>query len=54
MIHIKWIVLAVIILIWAVLCREDMKTSGYVTGIAAAAVTLLAIIAALVWYIIFF
>ena len=54
MIHIKWVILAVIIGWWLYACREDFKTSGYGTGLAAAAATLIAIIASLVWYIIFF
>jgi hypothetical protein len=54
MIHIKWVILAAIILAWLWIAREDMKSSGYGTGLMAMGATLLAIIAALVWYIIFF
>lgn len=54
MIHVKWIILAAIVIVWAAACREDFKASGYGTGLAAIGVTLLAIIAALVWYIIFY
>lgn len=54
MIHVKWLILAAIICAWALVCRDDFKTSGYGTGFAAVGATLVAIILCLLWYIIFF
>lgn len=54
MVHYKWIILAVIILLWYLAAREDYRSGGYLTGLGCAFSSLLAIIAILVWYIIFF
>lgn len=54
MIHIKWVILAVIIVAWLWVCHDDLNDSGYGTGLVTIGATLLAVIFCLVCYIIFF
>jgi hypothetical protein len=54
MIHVKWILLCILVLLWAWACWSDLRESDYLTGLIAAIATLIAIILGLVWYIVFF
>jgi len=54
MIHYKWIILIAIVLVWYLASRDDMKSTGIGAGLGCAFYGLVAIIAALVWYIVFF
>lgn len=54
MIHYKWLILAAIFLIWWLAAKDDMRSSGIGGGLGCAFFSLVAIIAILVWYIIFF